>query len=90
MTYNAFLVSADDSKDGLKIGYAYAKANKDRWIKMKDPEGFITVGYNKGSDFLIHDDKAYQIVKSYFDMDEGSCLIVATECISGAEVKENF
>lgn len=92
MTYNFFLIDKKDAQDGTRVGYAYAVANKDKWISVDGSAlaSFLTIGYVKGCDYIVHDEKAYMILKSYTDIDDKSTLIVATESISGCDTKKVF
>jgi len=90
MAFKFCLLTADEAKDGRKIGYAYANKIKDRWISSSASglKEFLTVGYVKGEDFVYKDGKAYKICKSYIDLDNNLILILCTEVTSGCETME--
>ena len=92
MTYNFFLLSKDDALDGTKIGYAYAKLNEDKWISVDGSSlaAFLTIGFVKGCDYIVHEDKAYGIMKSYTDIDNSATLIIAVESTVGCDNKKVF
>lgn len=92
MTYNFFLVDRKDAADGTRIGYAYANANKDKWIAVDSisVRDYLTIGFVKGCDYVVHDGKAYGIMKTYTDIDEGSTLIICVESIAGCDNKKVF
>ena len=92
MTYNFFLVDRKDAADGTRIGYAYAIANKDKWIPVDSSSvrDYLTIGFVKGCDYIVHDGKAYGIMKSYTDIDEGMTIVVAVESIAGCDNKKVF
>jgi hypothetical protein len=82
------LIDAEDALSPVKIGYAYAKANKSNWIKLNnDVVSEITVGTTKGADYVIYNDKVYMIVKVYFLIEDNEKLVVCKECIDGCETK---
>lgn len=89
MTTKFMLLSKEDAQEPNKIGYAFAKANKSDWITCNDEAASeITIGTAKGVDYVVYDDKVYMILKVYFLLGENTKLIVATECITGCEVKQ--
>lgn len=92
MQYNFFLVSKEDAKDGTKIGYKYAIANKNKWIGVDgtDLSQYLTIGFVKGCDYVVYDDVAYGIMKSYIDLSEGSVVMVCVESVAGCDIKKVF
>lgn len=92
MTYNFFLVSKEDAKDGTRIGYAYAVANKDKWVNVDSASirDYLTIGFVKGCDFVVSDGKVYSIMKTYTDLDDKSTVFICVESISGCDNKKVF
>ena len=92
MTYNFFLIDRVDAQDGTRVGYAYAKENKDKWISVDsgDVGPYITVGFVKGCDFVVYEDKVYGIMKSYTDLSDRSTLLICVESIAGCDNKKVF
>lgn len=92
MKYYFLALTADEIADGTKIGYAYAKTLKgtDRWIENDNLSVYLTVGFVKGVDHIVHGGKAYMLMKSYIDIDETSVLLVCSEAINGAETRTSW
>ena len=88
MTYKFCFLTANEAMDGTKIGYKYAKSKESEWVDAgNDFNGIITVGMVKGSDFIIHNDKAYAMMKNFYDVDNKCVLVVCTEVSTGCETK---
>ena len=92
MTYNFFLLNRDDAKDGTRIGYAYAKLKESEWISKNSDQlaAYLTVGFVKGCDHVVHDGKAYAIMKTYTDLDNNATLFVCVESTVGCDNKKVF
>lgn len=92
MTYNFFLLNRDDAKDGTRIGYAYAKLNEDQWISKNSDAlaAYLTIGFVKGCDHVVHDGKAYSIMKTYTDLDDDFTLFICVESTVGCDNKKVF
>ena len=92
MNYNFFLLDRSEKDDGTKIGYAYAIANKDKWITVDSSSicDYLTVGFGKGGDHIVHDGKAYMLMNSYTDIDSKETIFVCVESIAGCDNKKNF
>lgn len=92
MTYNFFLLDRNDAKDGTRIGYAYAKLNESKWISKDSGSlgAYLTVGFVKGCDHVVHDGKAYSIIKTYTDIDNDATLFICVESTVGCDNKTVF
>lgn len=87
MEYKFFLLSAKDAKDPGKMGWAYALHKKDEWVSNPEEVPFLTVGYNKGSDYIVVNDVAYMIYKSFTDITNDFILFFCIESEFGCDVK---
>ena len=92
MTYKFFFISAElAKKDPTTVGFAYAKLHESDWVTgPSDFNGIITVGVNKGIDNVIYENKAYQINRVYFGVDNNTILVLCVESVLGCDIKEQF
>lgn len=92
MQYNFFLVDKNDAKDGTRVGYAYAKLNEDKWVSVSSDQlkDYLTIGFVKGCDYVVYEDKVYAIMKSYTDLSNASTLFVCVESVVGCDNKKIF
>lgn len=86
MKYFFCFIPKEDAKSGLNIGKTYAYKNKAKWVETNWIGGFLTVGYVKGCDFVVHNGKTYSIMKSYTDIADKSVVFLAVESISGCDI----
>lgn len=92
MDYKFFLLDKNDAKDGTRIGYAYAKANESKWI-TKDSStlrDYLTIGFVKGCDHIVYEDKVYSLMKTYTNIEDGYTLFIGVESIAGCDNKKVF
>lgn len=87
MKYFFCFIPKEDAKHGSNIGKIYAYKNKAKWVEANWLSGFLTVGYVKGCDFVVNDNKTYLIMKSFIDITEKSVVFLAVESISGCDVE---
>lgn len=85
MKYYFCLVPAEDAKNGANIGKTYAYKNRSKWIEKSVFDGNLTVGFNQGVDFIVHDNKAYMLKKNFIDIDEGFFVLLCIESTIGAD-----
>ena len=86
MTYYFCLISDEDAKTGINIGRKYAYEHRDEWVVGADDLPlYLTAGYMKGMDFVTYDGKAYFIMKTFIDLNEGFVLLVCKESIMGCD-----
>jgi len=86
MKYYFCLVSDKERNSGINIGKTYAYNHRSSWIEGPDGiHNYLTAGYMKGVDFVVSNNKAYMIMKSYIDVTENFVVIVAVESISGCD-----
>lgn len=87
MKYYFCLVPRNQQLNGTNVGRTYAYQHKDKWIEApSDFANFLTVGYVKGVDHVVVDNKAYSMMKSYIDIAGKFVVFVCTESISGCDV----
>lgn len=84
-----YLCKIPQSNDmALNCGARYVKEQKSKWVALPDNmSDFISPGYNRGSDFIVHENVVYDIKKT-FTFVEGSscdCVIMGVESIQGCD-----
>lgn len=87
MQYAFFFVSAEDAKDGTKLGYAYAKSKQSEWITKSDDYKDMVSSGQVGVAFVVHDGKAYNLYKKYIDVDSSKVIVICTESTYGSDTK---
>lgn len=86
MKYYFCLVDKDSVATGTNVGKSYAYKNRSKWIEAKDGiHNYLTAGYMKGVDFIVHKNKAYMIMKSYIDVSENFVVLVCAESVAGCD-----
>ena len=79
-------VSYEETKSGLAVGRANAFKDESKWVEAPDDfVTYLTAGYVKGVDYVVINDKAYMLMKSYLDPANDRVVIVCTESISGCD-----
>lgn len=86
MKYFFCFLTHEEGKDGTNLGRTFAYANKARWKEATNINEFLTVGFNKGTDFVVHENKAYVLLKSFLDIKDKQVVFIAVEDISGCNV----
>ena len=86
MKYFFCLLTHVEASNGVNIGKTFAYANRGRWIQCDDVAAFITVGFNRGNDYVVNDNKAYNILKSYTDLAHKQVVFVCAEDVSGCNI----
>ena len=87
MKYFFCLVPKENAKSATNIGRCYAYANRSSWIEDTELSTYLTAGYVKGTDFVVHEGKSYMIMKTFLDLDEKFAVILATESTMGCDVE---
>lgn len=88
MKYFFCLIPDKDARDGVNIGRTYAYKNRAKWKEVSGISEYLTAGYVKGVDFIVVDDVAYEMKKTYLDANEKFIVILATESISGCDIPD--
>ena len=86
MKYFFCLLTAEEGKNGLNIGRTFAYNNRSRWIQCDAVSQYITVGFNIGTDCIVHDNKAYRLLKSYTNIDTKEIVLIAVEDTTGCNI----
>lgn len=88
MNYYFCLVNNTDKSTGVNVGRTYAYQHRSEWISIpgSDISQYLTTGYVKGVDYVVYNNKAYMIMKSYLDLNEKFVVLVCTESISGCDI----
>lgn len=79
MQYKMFLLTAEETRQPLCCGLAYAMKNESRWIDsgVTDPENHFST-YDAGRTFFMYNDKAYMISRDYIMPEKGVRLYILT------------
>lgn len=85
MDYYFCLVPKEDNT-GLNLGRTYVYKNRSKWIQCNEISTYLGAGYVKGADYIVHDGKAYTLLKMYMDVDEGIGVFLAAESVSGCDI----
>ena len=91
MTYYFFFLTEDEDKDGNKQGYAYAKANRDRWVQLDISANAVDTQYVSGEfqkDLLVYQDKVYRLKRNYHNLDDKFVLCICEPSLMGCDLKE--
>lgn len=87
MTVKFCLLDAKKGEIGTNIGYAYIK---DHMGELKDgPDGiidYLAAGWTQGVDFIVYDDIAYMLKKTYILPDQDMIVHLCIESIRGCDV----
>lgn len=86
MKYYFCLVDRESAKSGTNLGRDYIYKHRSEWVD--GPENiylYLTAGYVKGVDYVTFNNKAYMLLKSYIDLNEGFVVILCTESVSGCD-----
>lgn len=89
MKYYYCLIPYEDTKGGVSEGKAYAYANRDKWIEATDQAGTSEwqTGTVLGCEFVIKNQVAYQVRKSYLDFDNNWVVVICIESRQGCDTK---
>ena len=83
-----FCLVPDSDGGGINIGRRYAYNNRDKWVEGSDDiSTYLASGYTNGVDYVVLNGLAYQIKKSYIDLEENFVVIVCKESIEGCDKK---
>lgn len=88
MKYYFCLLSKDDVPAGTNPGRRIVYENRSEWVEKPADEisKYLTAGYVKGVDYVVSNNKAYWIYKSFIDIDEDFVVIAAVESITGCDI----
>jgi hypothetical protein len=87
MQYAFCFISAEDAKDGTKLGYAYAKSKQSEWVVTNDECESLVTQCPKGVGFIVHNNKAYFLHKRYLDVDSSKTIVLCIESTCGSDNK---
>ena len=83
------LVKRDDAINPVNMGAKYVIDHKSDWVDGSYFKDFITVGYMKGCDFIVYENKAYSIKKSYLFPEDSTIVVLADESVQGCDNLES-
>ena len=93
MKFKFCLLNKDLAANGSNVGWRYVLSHKNEWIDAPTETGssptlaeYLTVGYMRGSDFLVYDGKVYTIKKSFIVHDESTIVLLCTESVQGCDL----
>ena len=88
LKYYYCLVPWEDTKGGTAEGMGYAYANQDRWIETtEDKVSEWQSGAVLGCAFVVKDQIAYAVRKSYMDLDNNWVVVICIESKQGCDTK---
>jgi hypothetical protein len=87
MEYYFCLLTAEEAKDPIKLGWAYTKTKESEWLLCSETENYMT-GVVKGIDFIIHDGKSYMILKRFCDIDSKKIVALCQESSFGCDIRK--
>jgi len=86
----ACCISKEDAADPTKCGWGWVKKNEANWISCDDLGDFCCPGYNIGEDYVVHDGKAYEVKKSFSDVDSNKFILMAVESQIACDIKKEW
>ena len=85
MSVKLLLLNTDKAKSSLNIGYSFLKNNQSRLIACNAAADFLTAT-TKGIHYFIYQDKAYMVMKQFFDVASNTLIALCTESINGCDL----
>lgn len=90
MKYKFLLISKEDAINPVNLGAKFVYDHKSEWLDESADEWckYLTAGYVKGVDFVMKNNKAYMLLKSYLDLDADTVIFLCQESKYGADQME--
>ena len=81
------LMTPEQFEDPTNVGWNFCKAHKSEWVKGNaETDRYLTVGFVKGCDFAIFNDKVYFLHKVFQDLNNKYTVILCRESTMSCDV----
>ena len=86
MKYKFMFVNESAVEHPEMYGYAYAVENKNEWVENNNVHEYLTAGYVRGVDYVVNNDIAYYVRKTYLDITGNLIIFVCERCVNPIDI----